>query len=73
MAKRRKQNNSNPKPAVTIGAVLSGAPAWVTQELLELTLRTFQPRYPTTLTLQDALDMILAVGRLFQLLRQKSS
>lgn len=41
-----------------------GAPAWVTPELIAETIRVWQPYYAAPLRPADALDMILAVGRL---------
>jgi hypothetical protein len=48
--------------------VPAGAPAWVTAELLEHTLRVWQPKYNVPLTPDDALAIILNVGRLFEVL-----
>jgi hypothetical protein len=45
-----------------------GAPAWVTPELIAETIRVWQPYYSVPLQPADALDMILAVGRLVPLL-----
>lgn len=47
-----------------------GAPAWITDELIELTLRTFQPRYETTLTPEDAMEMLVTVSRVADVLRE---
>jgi hypothetical protein len=45
-----------------------GAPAWVTPALIAQTIKTWQPYYETRLTPDDALAMILNVGRLFDVL-----
>lgn len=50
-------------PAITLPP---GTPAWVTPQLVERTLRVWQPYYENPLTLNDALIMILAVGRLYE-------
>jgi len=50
--------------------VPAGAPAWVTAELLSETIRVWQPYYAESLTVQDALGMILDVGNLFDVLSQ---
>ena len=42
-----------------------GAPEWVTAELLADTIATWQSFYPHRLTELDALEILLAVGRLF--------
>jgi hypothetical protein len=43
-----------------------GAPAWVTPELIQHTLRVWQPFYEHPLTTQDALGMILSIGRIVE-------
>lgn len=45
-----------------------GAPAWVTAELLASTIAVWQPFYLEPLTYQEALDLVLGVGRLFAVL-----
>jgi hypothetical protein len=45
-------------------AVPPGAPSWISAELIADTLRIWQPYYAETLTPIDALDMILNVSRL---------
>jgi hypothetical protein len=49
-------------------AVPPGAPAWVTPELITDTLRVWQPYYDIPLTADDALDMIVHVWQLFDVL-----
>lgn len=46
--------------------VPASAPKWVTQELLDQTLRVWQKYYHEPLTSQDALDMIARVGQLHE-------
>ena len=41
-----------------------GLPAWVTRELVALTLKVWQPRSRTRLSTADAVNMLLNVGRL---------
>jgi len=48
------------------GIVPAGTPDWITPELVEQTIRVWQPFYQTLLTPEDAVTMILNVGRLFQ-------
>ncbi len=56
-------------PAVPpVVPVPAGAPAWVTPELLDQTIRVWQPYYQHTLTAADALEMMLNVGHLFDVL-----
>lgn len=45
--------------------VPAGAPSWVTEELIELTLKTWQPFYANQLIEEDALEMIMGVDQLF--------
>jgi hypothetical protein len=45
-----------------------GAPAWVTTELLASAIAVWQPYYSELLTDQEALDLVLGVGRLFDAL-----
>jgi hypothetical protein len=45
-----------------------GAPAWVTAELLADTIATWQSHYLKPLTDEEALDLVLGVGRLFDAL-----
>jgi hypothetical protein len=55
-----------------VGVVPPGAPRWVTAELIEHTLRVWQPYYAERLTFDDALEMILNVAALGELLREKT-
>jgi len=52
--------------------VPAGVPSWITAELIQRTLKVFQPRYPTPLTLGEAVAMLLNVGRLFGELSRSS-
>lgn len=52
-------------PPLTVPA---GAPHWVTVELLEHTLRVWQPFYPDQLIPVDALEIIMGADRMFELL-----
>lgn len=49
-------------PAITLPP---GTPDWVTPPLVERTLRVWQPYYSSPLTVDDAVTMILGVGRLY--------
>lgn len=40
-------------------------PKWITPELVELTLRTWQRYYSHPLTVEEAIDMIRNAGRMF--------
>jgi len=46
--------------------VPAGTPDWITPELVEATIRVWQPYYETLLTPEEACKMIVNVSRLFQ-------
>jgi hypothetical protein len=50
-----------------VGAIPAGTPAWITPELIRLTQKVWNPRYKTTLSRDEAITIILSVGRLFDL------
>lgn len=49
-------------------AVPPGAPHWVTLELIEQTIQTWQPFYADQLIPEDALEIIMGADRMFDLL-----
>lgn len=52
--------------------VPAGTPDWITAELIEATIRTWQPYYREVLTPEEAVTMIRSVGRLFDALSSGS-
>ncbi len=52
--------------------VPAGAPDWITPELVEATIRVWQPYYQEVLTPEEAVTMIIDVGRLFDALSSGS-
>ncbi len=46
----------------------TGAPAWVTPELIELTIHTWQPYYEQPLAADEALQLLLAANGLLRML-----
>jgi hypothetical protein len=46
----------------------SGLSSWISETLIEATLRIWQPFYAQPLTREDAIEMITTVGRLFSVL-----
>jgi hypothetical protein len=62
---------------VTKGArpsiVPAGAPDWITAELIEQTIRVWQPYYADLLAPEEAVTMILNVGRFYQAISSGSS
>jgi hypothetical protein len=51
--------------------VPAGAPRWVMVELIEQTIRVWQPYYANPLTVDDALAIMLAAVRLMESLSRK--
>ena len=49
------------------------ATEWISDELIQKTLRVWQPYYAQPLTREDAIEMITNVGRLFSVLTRGSS
>jgi len=54
-------------------SIPTGAPAWITAELVEETLRVWQPYYAHPLTVEEAIDIMQAVGQLVKVLSCESS
>lgn len=52
--------------------VPDGTPDWITAELIELTIRVWQPFYDEVVTPEEAVTMILNVGRLYGVLSSGS-
>jgi hypothetical protein len=53
--------------------VPAGTPDWITAELIQATIRVWQPYYEAVLTPEEAVTMIQTVGRLYQALSSGSS
>ena len=53
--------------------VPAGTPDWITDELIERTIRVWQPYYQAVLTPEEAVTMIQTAGRLYQALSSGSS
>lgn len=49
------------------------ATKWISDELIQKTLRVWQPYYAQPLTREDAIEMITNVGRLFSVLTRGRS
>ena len=61
----------SPRPAGIMPEVVevpSGAPDWVTAELLEEAIEVWQPYYQEELDAEDALKITLSVGRLAEVI-----
>jgi hypothetical protein len=59
------------KPPEARVAIPSGTPAWITAELLAMTIRVWQPYYAERLSPQDAVTIVQSVGRLFGILSRE--
>ena len=46
--------------------VPDGAPDWITDDLIVETLETWQPYYGGSLTVEDALEILVGVTKLFE-------
>lgn len=55
------------------GDVPSGAPDWVTAELIAYTIEVWQPYYQYRLTADDALEILLNAGQLLRALADSHS
>ena len=60
--------SDRPLEREVVSCVPDGAPPWVTDELIKLTLDTFESHYEKTLTPEDALEMLTNVANLMDLL-----
>jgi hypothetical protein len=66
-------NNRGRTPEPDGDAEAIPSAAWITPELVALTLKVWQPLYRGRLSRDDAVAMLLAVGRLFSVLSGASS
>ena len=66
----RKRDCQTREDATSI--VPAGTPDWITAELIEATIRTWQPYYEATITPEEAVTMVVDVGRLFEALSSRS-
>ena len=48
---------------------MQGLPAWISSELIEDTIRVWQPYYEQPLTVDDAIQILLCVDRLVDVLQ----
>src|SRR5256885_801485 len=66
------RSSHSPKSALpsrrTPAGLPAGTPPWITAELANQTIATWQPSYAQPLTLQDAIQILLSVGQLIEAL-----
>ena len=48
---------------------MQGLPAWISSELIEDTIRVWQPYYDHRLTIDDAIQILIGVDRLLEVLQ----
>ncbi|EAQ78960.1 hypothetical protein [Blastopirellula marina] len=68
MSRRNRQLDCSKRNDARPSIVPAGTPNWITPELIEATIRTWQPYYKEVLTPEEAVTMILGVSRLYQVL-----
>lgn len=68
MARSNRKKDCAVEEGARQSIVPAGAPDWITPELVEATIRVWQPYYEAVLTPEEAVTMILTVGRLFDAL-----
>lgn len=64
-------NSITPTTVPSVRAVPSGAASWVTPELIEHTVRVWQPYYKEPLTPEDALAIIQSASQIFKTLSRE--
>jgi hypothetical protein len=67
MALRNGKSDALPSDAKH-STVPAGAPTWANSELIEQTIRVWQPYYTAPLTPEEAIAIIQSVGRLVEVL-----
>lgn len=72
MSRSNRKNDRNANGGRT-GIVPAGTPDWITAELIEETIRVWQPFYVELVTPEEAVAMILSVGRLYGVLSSGAS
>ncbi len=73
-SKRPESLKPGSSSAVSVRFVVpAGSPSWVTEELVEQTLKTWQPYYSHQLIESDALEMIMGVDQLFGVVSRDKS
>lgn len=69
---QREQTNLDSAPApVEPTALPPGTPAWITLDLVRLTLKVWQKHYAKPLSTQDAVTIVLNAGQLFGVLARE--
>lgn len=72
MSRRNQKRDCEAREDAHSSIVPAGAPDWITPELVEATIRVWQPYYADVISPEEAVTMILDVGRLFDALSSGS-
>jgi len=72
MSRSNRKQDCDAADGARLSIVPAGTPDWITAELIAATIRVWQPYYAATLTPEEAVTMILVVGRLFEALSSRS-
>jgi hypothetical protein len=67
MPRSKRQDGRQPAPNKQV-AIPAGAPSWITSQLLQATIESWQPHYERPLTPEDALEILLNVDSLLAFL-----
>jgi hypothetical protein len=73
MSRTKRKNDCVVEEAAGTGILPAGTPDWITPELVEKTIRVWQPYYDTVLTPEEAITMIQSASRLFEALSSRPS
>jgi hypothetical protein len=66
MSRSKTNKVSEAESDAQLGIVPAGTPHWITAELIEATIRVWQPYYEAVISPEEAVTMIRSVGRLYQ-------
>ncbi|MBX9787485.1 MAG: hypothetical protein K2Y37_01090 [Pirellulales bacterium] len=70
---RRSSTSKAARETACANPVPAGAPSWVNAQLINQTIRVWQPYYAEPLTPEDALAIIQSVGRLIDVFQGESA
>lgn len=68
MSRRNQQRDCEAREDARSSIVPAGAPDWITAELIERTIAVWQPYYADVISPEEAVTIIIDVGRLFDAL-----
>ena len=72
MSRRNRNRDCQAREDAASSIVPAGTPDWITAELIEATIRVWQPYYEAVLSPEEAVTIILGVGRLYEVLSSGS-